>query len=358
VALGARMVPFAGYDMPVQYAKGIIAEHQHTRKAAGLFDVSHMGQAALAGPDHATVARALEALVPADILGLAPGQQRYSQLLNDQGGIIDDLMVTRPADGDGRLLLVVNAACKDADIRHIRQHLPEGVRLEVFDDRALLALQGPEAEAVLARHAPEAKTLSFMTAAAMKVAGIPCHVSRSGYTGEDGYEISVPADRAGALWDVLVAEPEVEPIGLGARDSLRLEAGLCLYGHDINEETSPVEAALAWSIQRRRRQEGGFPGSHRIMEELTDGPLRKRVGLLPEGRMPAREGTEIKDAAGELVGEVTSGGFGPTLGAPVAMGYVASDFAREGTALTLVVRGKEIPARVVPMPFVAHRYKR
>ncbi|ALA18167.1 MULTISPECIES: glycine cleavage system aminomethyltransferase GcvT [unclassified Chelatococcus] len=358
VALGARMVPFAGYDMPVQYAKGIIAEHQHTRKAAGLFDVSHMGQAALAGPDHATVARALEALVPADILGLVPGQQRYSQLLNDQGGIIDDLMVTRPADGDGRLLLVVNAACKDADIRHIRHHLPDEVRLEVFDGRALLALQGPEAEAVLARHAPEAKSLAFMSAAAMTVAGIPCHVSRSGYTGEDGYEISVPGDRAGALWDLLMAEPEVEPIGLGARDSLRLEAGLCLYGHDINEETSPVEAALAWSIQRRRRQEGGFPGSHRIMEELADGPLRKRVGLLPEGRMPAREGTEIKDAAGELVGEVTSGGFGPTLGAPVAMGYVASDFAREGTALTLVVRGKEIPARVVPMPFVAHRYKR
>jgi len=358
VALGARMVPFAGYDMPVQYAKGIIAEHQHTRKAAGLFDVSHMGQLALVGPDHASVSRALEALVPADILGLVPGQQRYSQLLNDQGGIIDDLMVTRPLDSDDRLLLVVNAACKEGDIRHIRQHLPEGVGLEVLDDRALLALQGPEAEAVLARHAPEARNLSFMTAAPMQVAGSACHVSRSGYTGEDGFEISVPADRAGALWDLLLAEPEVEPVGLGARDSLRLEAGLCLYGHDINEETSPVEAGLAWSIQRRRRQEGGFPGSHRILEELENGPLRRRIGLQPEGRMPAREGTEIKDAAGELVGEVTSGGFAPTLGAPVAMGYVASDFAREGTQLTLVVRGKEIPAQVVPMPFVAHRYKR
>ncbi|MDJ1157847.1 glycine cleavage system aminomethyltransferase GcvT [Chelatococcus sp. SYSU_G07232] len=360
VALGARMVPFAGYDMPVQYPKGIIAEHAHTREAAGLFDVSHMGQAFLVGPDHETTARALEALVPADILNLGRGKQRYTQLLNNQGGILDDLMVTRPADPaeDGRLMLVVNAACKEADYLHIAANLPREVRLVRADDRALLALQGPKAAAVLARHAPGVAAMSFMTAAATTIAGLDAHVSRSGYTGEDGYEISVGADRAGALWDLLVAEPEVAAIGLGARDSLRLEAGLCLYGHDINQETSPVEAALVWSIQKRRREEGGFPGHLRIRQELTDGPIRLRVGLLPEGRAPAREGTQITDEDGELVGEVTSGGFGPTIGRPIAMGYVVCDFAKPGTKLNLVVRGKPLPATVVTMPFVPHRYKR
>lgn len=360
VALGARMVPFAGYDMPVQYPKGIIAEHQHTRTAAGLFDVSHMGQAYLVGPDHDTTARALETLVPADIVNLAPGKQRYTQLLNEQGGIRDDLMVARsvdPAD-DGKLMLVVNAACKDADYLHLDQNLPDGVRLVRLEDRGLLALQGPKAAEVLARHAPDVAGMGFMSVMATAVAGIAVQVSRSGYTGEDGYEISVAAADAGALWDLLMAEPEVDAIGLGARDSLRLEAGLCLYGHDINQETSPVEAGLTWSIQKRRREEGGFPGENRIRQELADGPLRVRVGLLPEGRAPAREGTQITDAAGELVGEVTSGGFGPSLGGPLAMGYVVPEFAKPGTALNLVVRGKPVPAKVVPMPFVPHAYKR
>lgn len=360
VALGARMVPFAGYDMPVQYPKGIIAEHQHTRTAAGLFDVSHMGQAYLVGPDHATTARALETLVPADIVNLAPGKQRYTQLLNEQGGIRDDLMVARsvdPAD-DGKLMLVVNAACKDADYLHLDQNLPDGVRLVRLEDRGLLALQGPKAAEVLARHAPDVAGMGFMSVMATAVAGIAVQVSRSGYTGEDGYEISVAAADAGALWDLLMAEPEVDAIGLGARDSLRLEAGLCLYGHDINQETSPVEAGLTWSIQKRRREEGGFPGENRIRQELAEGPLRVRVGLLPEGRAPAREGTQITDAAGELVGEVTSGGFGPSLGGPLAMGYVVPEFAKPGTALNLVVRGKPVPAKVVPMPFVPHAYKR
>jgi aminomethyltransferase len=359
VAAGARMVPFAGYDMPVQYAMGIIAEHNHTRAAAGLFDVSHMGQAVLSGPDHRTTASALEALVPADILGLEPGRQRYSQLLNEQGGILDDLMISRPAEaGDGRLVLVVNAACKDADFHHLEINMPDTVKVERAGDRALLALQGPKAAAVLARLTPGVAAMKFMDARAAKVAGIDARISRSGYTGEDGFEISVPAVRAVELWDKLLAEPDVKPIGLGARDSLRLEAGLCLYGHDINSETSPVEAGLTWSIPRRRREEGGFPGEVRIRREIDEGTLRQRVGLKPEGRVPAREGAGILDAAGELVGEVTSGGFGPTVGGPVAMGYVVHDFAEVGTELRLVVRDKSIPAEVVKLPFAPHRYKR
>jgi aminomethyltransferase len=360
VAAGARMVPFAGYDMPVQYAMGIIAEHNHTRAAAGLFDVSHMGQAFLSGPDHRTTAAALEALVPADVLGLERGRQRYSQLLNEQGGILDDLMISRPAEAgeDGRLMLVVNAACKDADFHHLKINLPDTVRIERADDRALLAVQGPKAAAVLARLSPGIAAMKFMDARAANVAGIDARVSRSGYTGEDGFEISVPTERAVELWDKLMAEPEVKPIGLGARDSLRLEAGLCLYGHDINSETSPVEAGLAWSIPRRRREEGGFPGEVRIRSEIDEGTLRQRVGLRPQGRVPAREGAGILDAAGELVGEVTSGGFGPTVGGPVAMGYVVRDFAEVGTPLSLVVRDKPIAAEVVKLPFAPHRYKR
>ncbi|MFG1464066.1 glycine cleavage system aminomethyltransferase GcvT [Xanthobacter sp. DSM 24535] len=358
-ALGARLVPFAGYDMPVQYRDGILAEHAWTRSHAGLFDVSHMGQAQLVGPDHATTAAALEALIPADILNLKPGRQRYSQLMADDGGILDDLMVTRPADpeADGTLLLVVNAAGKETDYAHIAARLPAHVRLERFDDRALLALQGPEAAPVLARHAPEGAALDFMAAGPTTFDGIPVHISRSGYTGEDGFEISIPEASALVVWNTLLAEPEVKPIGLGARDSLRLEAGLCLYGHDIDPTTSPVEAALVWSIQKRRREGGGFPGAARIQRELTDGPARMRVGLRLEGRAPAREGAEIaKD--GRVIGIVTSGGFAPTLQAPIAMGYVPPAFAAPGTVLDIVVRGKNLPATVVTFPFVAQRYVR
>ncbi len=360
VALGARIVPFAGYEMPVQYRDGIIAEHGWTREKAGLFDVSHMGQARIVAADHEAAARFLETLVPADILNLKPGQQRYTQLLNEQGGILDDLMVTRPVDPslDGTLILVVNAGCKDHDYRHIETLLTEGVALHRDDDRALLALQGPGAAAVLARLAPEAAAMTFMSARPLPIAGIPAHVSRSGYTGEDGYEISVANRDARALWDKLLADPDVKPIGLGARDSLRLEAGLPLYGHDINQETSPVEAGLTWSIQRRRREEGGFPGQIRILNEIARGALRRRVGLLPEGRQPAREGAEIRTRDGQLVGEVTSGGFGPTVGGPVAMGYVVAEFSGLGTELDLIVRGKAIPARVVTLPFTPHRYRR
>ncbi|MDF2813052.1 MAG: gcvT [Microvirga sp.] len=362
VAVGARMVPFAGYDMPVQYPTGILTEHNWTREHAGVFDVSHMGQALLIAEDksHETVARALETLIPADILNLKPGQQRYSQLLDGKGGILDDLMVSRSADeGDsGRLMLVVNASMKDADYAHIQAHLPNGVGLERLDDRALIALQGPKAVEVMAKLAPETTDMTFMAARRMKVAGLDCHVSRSGYTGEDGFEISVPADKAAELWRAILADPEVKPIGLGARDSLRLEAGLCLYGHDIDTTTSPIEAGLIWSIQKRRREEGGFPGAARIQQEIKDGPSRVRVGLKPEGRAPAREGAIIATPDGREVGIVTSGGFGPTVNGPVAMGYVSRDVSSVGTELHLVVRGKPMPAKVAAMPFAPHRYKR
>ena len=360
VAQGARMVPFAGYDMPVQYPSGILAEHNWTRENAGLFDVSHMGQAFLVGPDHETTARALEALIPADIVSLAPGRQRYSQLLNEEGGILDDLMVTRSADPDedGALLLVVNAACKQADYAHIAAHLPANVKLIRAEHRGLIALQGPKAEQALFALAPEAAEMGFMTMRTLKIGGISANVSRSGYTGEDGYEISAAADRIGEIWDALLLDAAVKPIGLGARDSLRLEAGLCLYGHDIDTTTSPVEAGLTWSIQKRRREEGGFPGAARIQRELAEGPVRRRVGLLPEGRAPAREGSEIATPDGTVVGKVTSGGFGPTLNGPCAMGYVDPAYAATGTPLALIVRGKPLPATVAAMPFVPNRYKR
>jgi aminomethyltransferase len=359
-AAGARMVPFAGYAMPVQYPTGILAEHAWTRESAGLFDVSHMGQATLLGPDFASTARALEALVAADILGLRPGQQRYTQLLNDEGGIADDLMVSRPGSAarDGELALVVNASTKEADWRMIAAALPAGIELRPLPDRALLALQGPQAASVLSAIAAGIDAFPFMTGSDVVLAGMPAHVSRSGYTGEDGFEISVAAGDAPALWALLMQDERVRPIGLGARDSLRLEAGLPLYGHDINQETSPVEAGLAWSVGRRRRQEGGFPGQIRIARELAEGPVRRRVGLLVDGRAPAREGTEILDAAGELVGKVTSGGFGPSIGAPVAMGYVVPEFAAPGTALGLSIRGRVVAGRVAPLPFHPHRYKR
>ncbi len=360
VARGARMVPFAGYEMPVQYADGIIAETAHTRSAAGLFDVSHMGQAFVVGSDHATAARALEALVPADLVNLAPGRQRYTQLTDANGGILDDLMVTRSAEAeeDGVLMLVVNAAGKDADFAHIAAGLPAGVRLIRADHRALIALQGPKAAAVLERHSAGAAAMGFMTARSASFDGIDCHVSRSGYTGEDGYEISVKANRVRAIAERLLGHAEVKPIGLGARDALRLEAGLCLYGHDIDTSTSPVEAGLAWSIQKRRREEGGFPGAERVLKELSDGARRLRVGLRPEGRVPAREGAEIRSQDGAPIGVVTSGGFSPTLGVPVAMGYVERAFAAPDTPVVLVVRGKDIPASVAALPFVPHRYYR
>ncbi|ABS62311.1 glycine cleavage system T protein [Parvibaculum lavamentivorans DS-1] len=357
VELGAKMVPFAGYDMPVQYPDGVLAEHLHTRKAAGLFDVSHMGQAYLVGPDHASISAAIEALVPGDILGLEPLAIRYTLLLNDKGGIRDDLMVTRTAK-DGMLFLVVNAACKDADFAHIAANLPKGIELRRLEDRALIALQGPEAAAVFARLAPGAATQDFMTGVEMTVAGIPCLVSRSGYTGEDGYEISVPDGEAVALTKKLLAEPEVKPIGLGARDSLRLEAGLCLYGHDIDETTTPVEGALTWTISKRRREEGNFPGAKIILDQVANGVTRKRVGLLPEGKAPAREGTEITDKSGRKIGVVTSGGYGPSVGGPIAMGYVETSHAKSGTDIELMVRGKGRPAKVVPMPFVEKRFYR
>jgi aminomethyltransferase len=357
---GARMVPFSGYAMPVQYPAGIMAEHAWTREHAGLFDVSHMGQCMLAGPDFATTAAALETLVPADILGLRPGQQRYTQLLNEEGGIVDDLMVVRPLDpeADGEILLIVNAGTKEADYRLIEASVPEDVQLRRLDGLALLALQGPEAAAVLAELAPDCAEMTFMSARPLLLDGIEAHVSRSGYTGEDGYEISVIAPAAEALWARLSADDRVRPIGLGARDSLRLEAGLPLYGHDINQETSPIEAGLGWSIQKRRRQEGGFPGQLRIAREIAEGPIRRRVGIRVEGRAPVREHAEILDPAGELVGKVTSGGFGPTVGGPIAMGYVVSDFAAPGTSLGVTLRGRTVAGTVVPLPFTPHRYRR
>ncbi len=357
--LGAKMVPFAGYAMPVQYPDGILAEHLHTRSAAGLFDVSHMGQAALAGPDHATVAAALEALTPGDFQGIGLGRQRYTLLLNDDGGIIDDLMVARSwaAEDDGVLALVVNAARKAVDYDHIRDRLPPRVALNVFD-RALLALQGPQAAAVIARFVPEAAAMPFMITGPGRMGGIDCSITRSGYTGEDGFEISVASEDAEALARVLLAEPEVKPVGLGARDSLRLEAGLPLYGNDIDETTSPVEADLGFAVAKRRRETGGFPGATRILRELSDGTARRRVGLRPEGRAPARDHTAVLDNSGETVGVVTSGGFGPSLGGPVAMGYVPAALAAPGTPVALSVRGRALPAAVAVMPFVPHRYFR
>ncbi|HEX6441173.1 MAG TPA: glycine cleavage system aminomethyltransferase GcvT [Stellaceae bacterium] len=352
VARGARMVPFAGYEMPVQYPTGIIAEHLHTRAKAGLFDVSHMGQIHLQGAD---AARGLEALVPGDLQALAPGRMRYTLLLNGNGGILDDLMATRLADG---LMLVVNAACKEADLAHLRERLDKAVTIEPRFERALLALQGPAAAAVLARFAAGVDRMPFMSAAESSVAGVQCFLTRSGYTGEDGYEISVAAEDAEPLAQRLLAEPEVAPIGLGARDTLRLEAGLCLYGHDIDETTTPIEAALAWTIGKRRRAEGGFPGAAIIARQLREGTARKRIGIRPDGRAPARDGTAVVDPAGKSVGQITSGGFGPSVGAPIAMGYVAAAHAAEGAALNLVVRDVPRPAHVAPLPFVPTRYYR
>ena len=354
VSLGAKMVGFAGYEMPVQYGAGILKEHLHTRAAAGLFDVSHMGQAFLDGEDPA---RVLEQLTPADIIGLKDGQMRYALLLNDEGGIKDDFMAAR-LPGERALYLVVNAGTKDSDFAFIAARTRGAASLRPQTSRGLLALQGPQAELVLSRHARNIASLGFMKVARTEVAGAPAIVSRSGYTGEDGFEISLGAEDAERVARALLAEPEVLPIGLGARDSLRLEAGLCLYGHDIDETTSPIAAGLSWVIGKRRKLARDFPAAERLMNELLEGTKRKRVGLRLADKAPAREGTEIVDAKDMIVGRVTSGGYGPSVAAPIAMGYVDTECAADGTELGLMVRGVKRPARVVPLPFVPHRYKR
>ncbi|TMM51132.1 glycine cleavage system aminomethyltransferase GcvT [Sulfitobacter sabulilitoris] len=359
--LGAKMVPFAGYAMPVQYPMGVMQEHQHTRTQAGLFDVSHMGQVILSGADWDSVALAFETLVPMDVLGLGDGRQRYGLFTNAQGGIEDDLMFARRGDA---LFVVVNAACKDADIARMRAGLPDTISVGPLEDRALLALQGPQAEAVMAGLDPAAAAMRFMDVADLTLDGIAVWASRSGYTGEDGYEISVPADQAEALARVLLAHDAVAPIGLGARDSLRLEAGLCLYGNDIDAGTDPVEAGLVWAIQKVRREggarAGGFPGAEAVLHSLHDGPARKRVGLRPEGRAPMRDGVALyaSETAELPVGTITSGGFGPTVGGPVAMGYVPDACANEGTQLWGALRGKRLPVTVVKLPFVPANFKR
>jgi len=361
--LGARMVEFAGYAMPVQYdltgdlasrcRGGVLAEHLHCRAHASLFDVSHMGQAMLTGPGAAV---ALERLVPGDITGLPQGRQRYTLFTNEAGGILDDLMVAHL--GPDRLFLVVNASRKDHDFTHLSANLPASVKLTPLEDRGLLALQGPAAVTVLARLAPDAAALPFMGFAAIAIGGIPCLVSRSGYTGEDGCEISVPAEHAEALADALLAQPELAPAGLGARDSLRLEAGLCLYGNDIDELTSPVEAGLTWVIGKRRRAAWDFPGAAVIRDQLENTFPRLRVGIRPSGRAPARALTDIIASDGTAAGVITSGGFSPTLNAPIAMGYVRRDLAAADTPVFVVVRGRNLPATVTSMPFVPHRYAR
>jgi aminomethyltransferase len=354
VELGGKMVPFAGYEMAVNFPLGVLGEHNHTRARAGLFDVSHMGQIRLYGDGRAG---ALEALVPADIANLGPGAMRYSQLTNDRGGIIDDLIVTN-ANGGDHLALVVNGANKDGVLAHIQAALPAGMELEHRTDDALLALQGPGAAAVMARLAPGSEKLVFMSCQSAQIGGVACHISRAGYTGEDGFEISMPGNRAEEIARLLLAREEVEAIGLGARDSLRLEAGLCLHGHDIDAATTPIEAGLAWSIQKRRRAGGGFPGADIILAQLKDGAGRKRVGILPDGRAPAREGADVVDGDGKVIGAITSGGFGPTLGGPVAMGYVHAEHGGTGTSLGLMVRGKTLPAKVAKIPFVPAGYFR
>ena len=350
-SLGARMVPFAGYQMPVQY-EGIIAEHRWTRESAGLFDVSHMGQLIVAGGE---AQRGLEVLLPTDLAILKEAKPKYSLLLNAEGGIVDDLMVTRRGD---HFYLVVNGATKHGDVAYMESKLPSGVVLDHMKEQALLALQGPKAVDALARLAPEVAALTFMTAGAFTLAGIRSWISRSGYTGEDGFEISIPAANAETLARLLLDQPEVKPIGLGARDSLRLEAGLPLYGHDLDETISPVEADLIFALSKRRRAEGGFPGWHRIATELAEGPVRRRVGLRVQGRQPVREGATVIDAEGSEVGKVTSGGFSPSLEAPIAMAYVPAALAQEGASVMLAQRGKVFSGTVAAMPFVPHRYHR
>ena len=359
--LGAKMVGFAGFDMPVQYPLGVMQEHRHTRTKAGLFDVSHMGQVILRGATYAAAASALERLIPMDVHGLQPGRQRYGLFTNPQGGIQDDLMFANRGD---HIFMVVNAACADADVKYLRAMLEPDISIKHLQNRALLALQGPCAEAVLAEHHPAICDMKFMDVETLPLAGAECWISRSGYTGEDGFEISVPTAAANDLAQALLAHEDVEFIGLGARDSLRLEAGLCLYGHDIDPNTSPVEAGLSWSIQRARRtggdRAGGFPGAERILGELSDGAPKKRVGLRPQGRAPMREGVLIfaDEADGAPIGNVTSGGFGPTVQGPVAMGYVPAEVAKADNIVFGEVRGKRLPVEIVSLPFTAANFKR
>jgi len=363
ISLGAKMVPFAGYDMPVQYPMGVMKEHNHTREQSGLFDVSHMGQVKIRAKsgDTRDAALALETLVPMSIAGVAANRQRYAFFTNDAGGILDDLMVANRGD---HLFLVVNAACKDADIAHMRAHLSDVCDIEVIEDRALLALQGPASEIALARLSVDVAAMKFMDVVTTEILGAECWVSRSGYTGEDGYEISVPNNKAVKLAEALLGMEEVAPIGLGARDSLRLEAGLCLYGNDIDTGTTPVEAALTWAVQKIRRtggdRAGGFPGADVILAQFDDGAARKRVGIQPAGRAPMRGGTALfaSETSSDQIGEITSGGFGPTVQAPVAMGYVPTELAAIGTEIFAEVRGKRMPATVAAMPFTPANFKR
>ncbi|WP_047194327.1 glycine cleavage system aminomethyltransferase GcvT [Caldimonas brevitalea] len=353
--LGARMVPFAGYEMPVQYA-GIIAEHKQCREAAALFDVSHMGQLRLSGDD---AARALESLVPVDVVDLPVGKQRYGFFTNPNGGLLDDLMITRRADD---LFLVVNASCKNADIAHLRTHIGHRCQIQPLPDRALLALQGPKAAVALARLNADVTSLTFMSGNTFELAGAACFVTRSGYTGEDGFEISVPAEQAEGLARALLAQPEVAPAGLGARDTLRLEAGLCLYGHDIDANTTPVEAGLTWAIQKVRRpggaREGHYPGALTLANQLAHGPTNKRVGLVGLERAPVREGTKIVDSHGHALGHVTSGTLGPSVNQPIAMAYLPVNHTAPGGTVYAVVRERHLPMQVRGMPFAPHRYHR
>jgi aminomethyltransferase len=354
--LGAKMVPFAGYAMPVNYPGGIIAEHKHCRESASLFDVSHMGQVRLVGAD---AAAALESLVPVDVIGLPVGKQRYGFFTNASGGILDDLMITRRTDD---LLLVINAGCKVQDIAHLHAQIGQRCQVIPLPEQALLALQGPQAATALARLNAEVSRLTFMTGASFTLVGTECFITRSGYTGEDGFEISVPASHAEALARALLAQPEVKPCGLGARDTLRLEAGLCLYGHDINEATTPVEAGLTWAIQKVRRaggeRAGGYPGASVIDSQLASGPSNKRVGLVGLERAPVREGAKLVDAQGHALGHVTSGTLSPTVNQAIALAYLATNHTHLQSEVYAEVRGKRLPMQVVPMPFAPHRYFR
>ncbi len=368
VELGARMVEFGGYDMPIQYPEGILAEHNWTRTHCGLFDVSHMGPCFLMLPDggpaedvHARIAAIIETLVPSDIAGLAPGKIQLSVLLNAEGGILDDLMIGRPeaSSHQGSLYIVVNAGTKEQDFALIQQAAGSAATLKRADDRALLAVQGPEAEAVVSAIVPGVADLTFMTHRHAETADFgSLVVARCGYTGEDGFEILVPAEHAQAFARRLLSDARVKPIGLGARDSLRLEAGMCLYGHDIDTTKSPIEANLAWMVSKLRRERADFPGAARILKEIAEKPASKRVGVKPLGRAPAREGAEIQNEAGETIGVVTSGGFGPTVNGPVAQGYVATPFTKSGTPVKLIVRGKPLDAEIATLPFVPAKYKR
>jgi aminomethyltransferase len=354
---GAKMVPFAGYEMPVQYPMGVMKEHLHTRQKAGLFDVSHMGQVVLRGKSYQQVAVELEALIPMDVINLNEGRQRYGFLTNEDGGIRDDIMFANRGD---HIFLVVNAACVEADLAYLREKISPKINVKHIKNRSLLALQGPMAERVLAEHYPAICNMKFMDVETIPLASAECWVSRSGYTGEDGFEISVPETVAVGLAKALIAHKDVELIGLGARDSLRLEAGLCLYGHDIDVTTSPIEASLNWAIQNRRKAQGGFPGEDQILYDLANGPSQKRVGLQPIGRAPMREGSKLfqTEESVEEIGMITSGGFGPTVGAPVSMGYVSSEFAQPGTTIFGEVRGKRLPVKTAELPFTGPNFKR